>query len=212
MRLLKHVLRYLVIFAVCLLPVSAKAETAVLDLRREGNLKWIFDSGLRPVHVSLGRSLCDVSDVEVKFILPNGAALLCDVQNMVIRVYEDGSLASINCMLDGKFGRDEARKRVNVFSEAIAASRESFETFADETAAKKRRFIDVLLASREYDTMAVEWRVTPDIYSENPFAFRLFIRWKYRSVKNHGRAPIKPPVGYEHLSMERPREAPILKK
>jgi len=182
------------------------SERHVIDLRQGDNLKIIFDAGLRPWRTrALEKRECGIAHEElVSLILPNGEQVELDVGRASFDVLQGNQLSEA-----AFFGVTEstphAVRRVKEICRAARLSDEGLDQIANHLGAHpdtRKRWSQAGMINN-----VRLWITFYPMWFRNPVEAQVwvFVQWshgggpmKFLSV------PIKPPPGYEDVSMDEP--------
>ena len=206
---IKKCLSVLYVLLICADSTCA-AEEVILDLRKESNLLWIYESGLRPRYGTSDQSL-EIKDKTIHLILPDGQTILLNVTWMRIDVLGDDRIDGFTMDTKGEYSIEDARKIVQSYSKILGPSQEDFESFAKETVSNQRGFMRSIFGSRKWGVISVGWNMFPNMYSKTPFRIRITVNWNRPNTdRPFNNKPLKPPPGFEQFSMEREAPHPII--
>jgi hypothetical protein len=193
----------LVVLLAILLP-SASAQVIEMDLRKGGDWRWLYDSGLRPTRVESRSSIeAEIKNRIIRLVLPSGAGLEIDAESMFIQVLGSQKLAMIRMDVRGRYAREEARKAVEIYAQQLGSASEDFERFSDETAQNRRGYRQSISGLRKFENVSVGWTLSPAMFSKQPFSFSVSIFWdRADSEYVFAKEPLQPPLGYEQFPTE----------
>ena len=211
-----QVARVSILLPFLLLLISAmqmQADT-VIDLRKGDDLKMLYDGGLRPWHVlGMERSNLDSGPDNMIVILPTGESFHLQVENASFTVVGGGKLVSCNLM-----GKQTSVEMAGAQTKAICNSLKLSTSGLDELMKNPGTMPDPEKAwgSRDvsHDPMTVQVVFRPLVGFQNVTAIvNVYLGWKRPMSENViiSPEPIKPPPGYEGVSMDRPPRDPNIK-
>ena len=210
-RFLTGVLYLLACLFACLQSVRAELPTYTIDFRKDGTLKAVFDSGLRPTRVGgLEESDCQIGPANLTILLPESSPFHIEIDRADIRVIQDHELHSLDL-----FGKTQSIPEAVTLANQVCAAMGMDTKGLDE-------FIKSLTVEPEGNKFWSNYIATkPGIHifhiALSPLYFfdhveahvNISISWE-RSRKKHWTldAPITPPPGYENVSMDPPEWKP----
>jgi hypothetical protein len=173
-----------------------------IDLRGQGTLKNVFEAGLEPRKVrGLERSLCEVEDTSLRFLLDGGHTFYIDAKRLDILVYDNDSLGYLQAYTD-YLTIDEAYKLADKLGQELGRPATGLKAFIE-----KLRSNPLAMAGGYGFCTNNQPRVNVfflrGVSAERPLRLAIKVEWIRPPLERRPRTQeIKPPIGYEHLSME----------
>lgn len=202
---------------------SSKWPEANLKLSQAGSLKDLFDSGLRPYrHPSLENSLLEVKHLRLEIHLASGKVLpRINMEWMNITMFNDGEIDNFEGSTP-KLSIEEARAEMSKWLSYGTRKEEDLDSYLN---AVKSDFLDF---DDPYhglpDGCAVRWKepgwkergggpqctiwFRKTVSQTHPLSLYFKFSWGLNRPTKYAksyRVPIPPPPGYEHVSMQAPK-------
>ncbi len=180
-----------------------------VDLRSDETLKPFFDAGLRPVRVRGSVGQCEIGPTPVTFLLSGGKSVSFEVQRALITVDRHDRISGIQAVTR-YLTLEEARKQSKIIHENI---QKPFEPCLEYLKKVEANYIwpgsEYGIASDTKPKISIGFQGGES--KERPLRMMFSIVWprEWKGVDRR-REPIKPPRGYESVSME-PLSIPNLK-
>lgn len=211
---------FCIAFFISMVTICHAQKQVVLDLANGVTWRDVFDTGFRPTHLSRGQYMCTEHDVAVTIQnSKTGLEIDLGVGNVDFKLKENHQLIQILFYGSEKRSLDEARAKSEIFAKMLGegmTQRATLETFQNKH--------EVDYSGRKIDPPAIEEHVDLEtstnaakindfaiIYSFNdsyqdhkPLLEHLSVTLQSKEAKRAKRLTekIRPPEGYEHISLE----------
>ena len=197
------------VIAFFLIATQIRGET-VIDFRKGDDLKILFDGGLRPWRVpGLGRSHLEVGPDNIAVVLPTGETLRLAVERATFTVVEGNKLAG--CELYGlRSSVNEAVSLTKTFCGSVSIPVADLDPLVVNLGTKPDPTKYWTAQNIVRGNLRLQITFQP-IYNFQKVdaTVRVFVGWKRPpSEMRIPSEPIKPPSGYEGVSMDPPKQNP----
>lgn len=192
--------------------VSKATAQHIIDFTKGKNLRQVYDAGLRPWRIRPDeRNSLKVTDQQIRIIAPGAAPFVLDVEIGDFKVLAGNDLSSAD-FISQPMGLSQGIAKTREMCAALGVKMTGFDEKASQLLALGNQTPAPQYWNGRGVRNDVRFSVTLNpLFGINETRGKVIVTFEFHppgKPMKFLKEPIKPPSGYEHLSLERPKSTP----